>query len=481
MHGEQLQFGDDEHAIALQRTWDRALHVLASRVNKLTLESYIRPIRPLAFRDQEFTLGVASPFAREWLDKRYRALIASAIESVVGCPIDVRFQVLSIEDRPVQTEASSVQPDGPKIPRNSSSKQSSGRRCASNQSVPGLPLIDRYTFDNFVVGKTNRLAQASAVAVANSPGSIYNPLFLYGGPGLGKTHILHAIGHAAQEANPEARVALIDGETFTCQFVASLRERKTEEFRRKFRSVDIWLIDDVQFIAGKEATKEEFFHTFNALYQSGKQIVIASDRSPREMRAMDERIRSRFECGLVADITPPELETRMAILDRRCSVEEWEVPQEVIYYIASMIRSNIRALEGALTKLIAYSSIMRSPISVDLVQSVLGDYLIEKPLPGQMRKGISLEIILAAVAEQFKTTTEVLRGQRRDRPAVTARQLAMYLCREMTGTCLAQIGATLGGRDHTTIQRGIARIESQLKIDAGLQTALQETRNRLDR
>jgi chromosomal replication initiator protein len=319
------------------------------------------------------------------------------------------------------------------------------------------------------------------MAVAASPGTVYNPLFLYGGPGVGKTHLLHAIGQAAREQNPGIRVAFIDGENFTFHYVTALRERKIEEFRRHFRGIDVWLVDDIQFIASKEQTKEEFFHTFNALYQGGKQIVIASDRCPKDLRAMDERLRSRFEQGLIADIAGPELETRMAILDRRCAAEGWEVSQEILYYIAAGIQSNIRSLEGALTKLVAYASIMRCPLTTDLAQDVLGDFIIERPAAGASRKGVTMETILAAVAQQFGTNVETLRSERRDKAAVTARHAAMYLCREITGSGLAQIGAALGGRDHTTVQRGIARVERLLGVDSGLVGQLEESRRRLER
>jgi len=291
---------------------------------------------------------------------------------------------------------------------------------------------------------------------------------------------MHAIGNAARLLDDSMRIAYIDGENFTQHYVAALRERKTDEFRSRFRSVDLWLVDDIQFIAGKEQTKEEFFHTFNALYQTGKQIVISSDRSPRELRTMDERLRSRFECGLIADINAPELETRVAILERRCVVEAWQVPMEVINYIASAIQSNIRALEGALTKLVAYSSVMSSPYSIELAQSVLGEYFIEKPGPGMRHKSVPIDTILRAVAEQFDTPVDILKGQRRNKDIVTARQVAMFICRELTENPLTQIGAGIGGRDHTTVQRAIAKIEAALPHDDALRQAVDILRRKLD-
>jgi chromosomal replication initiator protein len=488
MSGDQLQFGDDERSIALRRAWDRALHILQSKVNKATFESYIKPVRPLSLDHQEVTLGVASPFAREWLDKRYSPLIATTLSSLLGCPISLRFHVLSQADLADHAAAmEGAEETGKKehpaaaLPKSRSGRISSGERFFRPDGITSLPLNEKYTLESFVVGKSNRLAHAGATAVAAEPGAVYNPLFVYGAPGLGKTHLLHAMGNALLSQDGNARVAFVDGESFTYHYVTALRERKTEDFRKYYRNIDMWLVDDIQFIAGKEQTKEEFFHTFNALYQSGKQIVISSDRSPRELREMDERLRSRFECGLIADIASPDLETRMAILQRRAIGEKWDLSAEVVYYIANAIRSNIRALEGALTKLVAYASVMGLPICIDLAQSVLGEYLIERPVPSMMRKGISFDMILSAVAEQFQLPVAAIRGERRDRQTVTARQAAMLLCRQMTGCGLATIGKAIGGREHTTVQRGIAKIENQMEQDEDLRNAVQEARDRLDR
>jgi chromosomal replication initiator protein len=487
MGGDQLQFGDDERSIALRRAWDRALAILSGKVNKATFESYIKPVRPLAFEQGEAVLGVASPFAREWLDKRYALLISSVLTSIYSVDVAVRFQVIAPADiEPVEWKVPAVLDTiGEAAGRGVDDAKTARSAARSNRSAGegfcSLPLNSKYTFDNFIIGNSNRLAQASAEAVAGSPGAVYNPLFVYGPPGLGKTHLLHAIGHAASQSSSASRVAYIDGENFTYHYVTSLRERKTEEFRRYYRSVDVWLVDDIQFIAGAERTKEEFFHTFNALYQSGKQIVISSDRSPRELRTMDERLRSRFECGLVADIASPDLETRMAILQRRADAEDWHVSREVVYYIANAIRSNVRALEGALTKLVACSSVMKCPISIELAQNVLGDYLIERPGAGRMAKGMTFETILAAVADHFRIPVEVLVGERRDQSTALARQVAMLLCREMTGSALSHIGSAFGGRDHTTIQRGIAKVERLLKEDSQLTESLDSVRETLYR
>ncbi|MCC6729446.1 MAG: chromosomal replication initiator protein DnaA [Chthonomonadales bacterium] len=474
--------------MALRRAWDRALHLLATRVSKVTFESYIRPIRPLSLHDGVLTLGVSSAFAREWLDKRHCALIRSVMEGVLGCALEVRLRVLAAEERLAPT-AEAAQPAASGAPTKGAPtpgapaarpRRARGPLPPPPGDVPTIAVSPRFTFENFVVGRSNRLAHAGAVAVGASPGSVYNPLFLYGGSGLGKTHLLHAIGNEAVERDPATRVAFVDGETFTIHFVSALRDRKTEEFRRYYRSVDIWLVDDIQFIASKEQTKEEFFHTFNALHQTGRQIVITSDRSPRELRALDERLRSRFECGLIADVSAPELETRIAIVERRCQVEGWEIPRPVVVHVAEAIRSNMRALEGAITKLVAYASIMRSTMSIEMAQSVLGEFFIDIPGGISGRKGVLPDTVIRAAADRFHTSVDAIKSPRRDKQVVVARQAAMFLCRQLSEIPLSQIGAAFGGRDHTTVQRAIARIEALLPQDRPLQAAIQDVRDSLE-
>jgi chromosomal replication initiator protein len=476
MAGDQLEFGDDARSIKLRRAWEETLRILSAQVNKVTFESYIRPIKPLAYEDQLVTLGVASAFAREWL-KRYTGQIQSNLEEQLGSPLEIKLALITAEHKPLFGETKE-QPEPPKEEKPAGRAHSS---APPMEDIPSLPINEKYTFDNYVIGKSNRLAHAGALAVSGAPGKIYNPLFIYGSSGLGKTHLLHAIGNAAKKKSGKPRVAMVDGETFTQHYVGALRTRTVEEFRKRFRSVDIWLVDDIQFIAGKEQTKEEFFHTFNALYQTGKQIVISSDRSPRELRTMDERLRSRFESGLIADINAPEPEIREAILQQRCEVEGWDVPREVIEYIAGAIQSNVRALEGALNRLVAYSSVMGCAQSIELAQDILGEYFIEKPHGAGHRKGVPLEAIQIATADQFGFTQELLKSQRRDKMLALARQVAMYLCRDLTETPLAQIGAVFGGRDHTTVQRAVGKIESLLPHDRIVQRHVQEIRQKLDR
>ena len=360
----------------------------------------------------------------------------------------------------------------------SSTKRAETRKTESNDTpIPCMPLNERYIFDTFLIGRSNRLAQAGAMHVAAQPGEIYNPLFLYGGPGLGKTHLMQAIAHNLRVTRPGLRITYVSGEYFTQQYITALREHATEDFRRQYRFVDVWLVDDIQFIAGKEQTKEEFFHTFNTLYQMGKQIVLASDRSPRELNTMDERLRSRFQSGLIADIGAPDLETRIAILQRRSLSENAQVPEDVLLYIASAIQSNIRALEGAFTKLLAYSSIMNTQVSLELAQTVLSEYFIEKPV---RQRRTSVQEIVEAVSQHFAATPDDIMGAGRNKEISLARQVALYLCRDlMPEMNLSLIGAAFGGRDHATVVYACQKVRTLMELDTDLKALIGQLRKSL--
>ncbi|HLJ54797.1 MAG TPA: chromosomal replication initiator protein DnaA, partial [Chthonomonadaceae bacterium] len=333
-------------------------------------------------------------------------------------------------------------------------------------TVPCLPLNDQYRFDNYLEGRSNRLAKVSAMAVAGSPGEYYNPLFIYGGPGLGKSHLLQAIAQVIQRTRSSLSVAYISGEYFTQNYYAAIRDHTTEAFRRQHRGVDVWLVDDIQFIASKDHTKEEFFHTFNALYQTGKQIVIASDRSPRELHALDERLRSRFQSGLIADINPPDISTRIEFLRRLRDSNRADIPDDVLLYIGDAIQSNMRTIEGAVTRLIAYSSIMSVPISLQLAQGVLSEYFISKPIRARR---VTVDEVIGAVSRRFGATPAAITGPARNKDIVLARHVAIHLCRDlMPEMNTVQIGTAFGGRDHTTVLHSCQRVRAMLGLDEEL-------------
>lgn len=473
----QLSFSDNEYSIAAQRAWDRAVPLLANKVSRITFESCIRPMKALSLCDRELVLGIGTAFAREWIEKRCMGQIKAALETVVGYSVEITVKVVA-GDRDDCLDGELVP-----APEAVSSAQPARVRDSSFDEMReeiSLPLCDKFTFETFVVGPSNRLAVAAAEEVAACPGRQFNPLFLYGASGLGKTHLLHAIGSRILSHWPACRLVVVDGETFTHHYVASLRERRSDRFRRFFRSVDVWLVDDIEFLAGKDHTREEFFHTFNALHQCGRQIVLTSNRSPRELRTMDDRLRTRFEAGLIADIVPPLIETRVAILQSRCELEGWEVPSDVLYFIADAIQSNVRALEGALTRLVVNASVLRVPMDIELARSVLMHFFIDKRATGR-KPQVSMDDVIQAVAESCGLTPDILRSQRRDRRAAMARQTAMYLCRELADESFRAIGAAFGGRDHTTVQRAIQKVESAIPTDPELRAAVLDLRSRLGR
>ena len=460
---------DSLHNTTLQRAWTAVLRVLAGKVSTASYEAYIRPIKPLSLIDDEVVLGVSSKFACDWIRSNYAAIIRTSLESTLARSLRVRLQVLATEELPLFQE--------PNAPRPAPALQSS----RSETSISAIPLYRRFKFENFVVGNSNRLAHAAALSVAESPGILYNPLFLYGESGRGKTHLLHAIGHEASKLPDHPKVALIDGEGFARLFVEAVRDRKLDEFRKYCAGIDVWLVDDVQFIAEKDRNAEEFFHTLNALYRSGKQIVLASDRGPRELHTLDDRIRSRFESGLVAQIGPPEIETRMAILDRRAREMELRIPMEVIYFIANGVRSNIRALEGALTTFAGYCRLTGHEPTVEGARIALGDQLLESPGNVRFLKAIPVETVLDAASDYFGVSRDDLRGPVRNAPQVRARQVTMYLLRKLSERTYTEIGQILGGRDHAPVQRGIEKIVRLLETDVDLQLTVQELQDRLTR
>jgi len=335
------------------------------------------------------------------------------------------------------------------------------------EPLPNM-MNPKYTFETFVIGPGNRFAHAASLAVAEAPAKAYNPLFLYGGVGLGKTHLMHAIGHYVLEHNPDARVLYISSEKFTNEFINAIRDNRGESFRNKYRNIDVLLIDDIQFLAGKEGTQEEFFHTFNALHEERKQIIISSDRPPKEIPTLEERLRSRFEWGLTTDIQPPDLETRIAILRKKAKAENLDIPSEAMVYIANQIDTNIRELEGALIRVVAYSSLINEDISVHLAAEALKDII-----PSSRPKVISIQDIQQKVGEYYGLRIEDFKARKRTKAVAFPRQVAMYLSRELTDFSLPKIGEAFGGRDHTTVIHAHEKITEALKQDQELHKIIQ--------
>ena len=524
---QQLELGEDESLTALRRAWERTLRAMAGTLNRQTIDNWLRPLKPLSLNSAIVVLGAPSSFAREFAEKKYAQTLSLHLAQYLDVPtIQVRFVISTPEVQPLLGEkpislqqAASPLPATPLgadgSPGNSTAGTSGTSRNSFSLELAASPLNPRYTFDNFVVGKSNRLAHAGAVAVANSPGTMYNPLFLYGSPGLGKTHAMHAIGHQIRLALPQARVAYVSGEMFTNHYVAAIRDKRTEDFRRAYRNVDVWLVDDIQTLASKEQTKEEFFHTFNVLHHMNKQIVLTSDRSPRELKAMDERLWSRFECGLVADIAPPELEMRQAILQKKAILESMLISDDVIAFMANLIQSNIRALEGALIKLMAYASLTRSPVTKQLASDVLTGYFVDRPAArepisahpedhtasfgrviqvGQLPApvgvaGHAVDRIIGAVAQQTGVDTESIlagggrsnRASRLSGDAGFARQVAMYLAKEMGGVPLSTLAAAFGLKSHTAVAHAHARLQKEIENDPQILSLISRIRLEIER
>lgn len=446
----QLQFGEDASLVALRMAWDRALNALSARVNTPLFESCLKTIVPLEYSDDKVVLGATGEFARYWIENKYLPAIQDLLSSHLGAQIKVSVRLQATDGTADQNSSEVPLLAGPLLPPGKSAKQ----------SVPQYTLNENYTFDSFVVGPSNRMAYAASCAVAQSPGASYNPLFIYGGTGLGKTHLLHAIGRFLRTYHPEVGLMYTSAETFTCDYVDAVTERKTGQFRRRYRNIEVWLVDDVQFLAGKERTKEEFFHTINALHEVGRQIVLSSDRPPKELE-LDPRLSSRFEAGLVVDIAPPELETRMAIIRSKAEKQDLQISHDVILYIARLVRSNIRSIEGALTMLHAYTSVMHVPVSTELATDILQKYYDQ---PKEII--ITPDMVRAVVARHFGVDSAALNSASREAGVVLARQVAMYLIRQLTNSSYPAIGKVFGGKDHSTVLHAIKKISNMVMADS---------------
>jgi chromosomal replication initiator protein len=425
--------------------WQSALGALERKFSKPIFEMWIKPLRLVSLSGDELRLAVQNNFARDWVENRLKGQIAEVLAEIFGAGLQLQFIVLA-ENGEAQTSTVAVAPPAP-APR------------PQGDFRPGN-LNSRYTFEEFVIGNSNRFAHAAAQAVAAAPARAYNPLFLYGGVGLGKTHLMHAIGHRVLQDNADANVVYVSSEKFTNEFIIAVQNNKTVEFRNKYRQVDVLLIDDIQFLEGKEGTQEEFFHTFNALHESGRQLVISSDRPPKEIQTLENRLRSRFEWGLLTDIQPPDLETREAILRKKAESEKIPVPDEVTSFIAKVIPSNIRELEGALIRVVAYSSLTKSPITVDLAAEVLKNAVAQAPL-----RRVTIASIKEKIAKAHGLTVKEMDNHRRDQRVAAPRQIAMYVCTELTDCSLPHIAREFNKKDHTTVMYARDKVKEQMQRD----------------
>ncbi len=428
--------------------WEKTLEVIKSELTEVSFNTWLKTIEPISYKNNQIILGVPNVFTRGILEARYTVLISNALIEVTGEETKIKFSTPNDE---IQNNADD----------NNNNKSKTG-------NISSAHLIPKYTFETFVIGNSNRFAHAASLAVAEAPAKAYNPLFIYGGVGLGKTHLMHAIGHFILTQNPKLKVMYVSSEKFTNELINSIRDDKNVEFRNRYRNIDVLLVDDIQFIAGKERTQEEFFHTFNALHESSKQIIISSDRPPKEIPTLEDRLRSRFEWGLIADIQPPDLETRIAILRKKADLENLEVPNEVMHFIATKIQSNIRELEGALIKIVAYSSLIgQQEISIDLANEALKD-LISSALP----KKVTIKDIKEVVGSYYNIRIEEFNSKKRTKAIAFPRQVAMYISRELTDLSLPKVGEEFGGRDHSTVIHAVDKITEGIKEDINLKNTV---------
>jgi chromosomal replication initiator protein len=446
--------------------WQRTKIILRTRMSPPSFETWVKPSRALAIDlgDQLLTIETPNEFARDWLTKNLPDVHHALVEAG-GAGLRVALRTASAETRSAETHGAGAR--GADAPGGTPGL--AGLSAVPGAMPPPSPtygiLNPKYTFETFVVGHHSRFAHAAAIAVAENPAKAYNPLFIYGGVGLGKTHLMHAIGHHMLARNPQTKVAYLSSEKFTNELINSIKEDRMPEFRTRYRNIDLLLIDDIQFIEGKGRTEEEFFHTFNALYEAGKQIVLSSDRPPKDLKALEDRLRSRFEWGLLSDIQTPDLETRMAILKKKADSDRLEVDDAVIAYIAAAYQNNVRELEGAFIRVMAYASLTGVTPTVDLAMQVLGV---------AQRKPVTMGRIRETVAAHFHLSEAELISQRRTKEVSWARQIAMYLSRELTDASLPTIGGEFGGRDHTTVLHAWDKVHKQLATDTALVSLIQQ-------
>ena len=446
---------------SLQEILDLVFEKLQESMNPTAYAAWIKGIEPLKMEGSTVYLQVQTQFKRDQIIGRYLDLIATSFEEVVGFPVEVVIQYKYSD-----SASSSAKPAAESFPHRYTPEEMEKNSAGGDYD---------YTFSTFIVGPSNKFAHAASLAVATNPAGAYNPLFIWGGSGLGKTHLLGAIQFEIHKNFPDYNIVYVDGEKFTNEIISAIHDNTTAEFHNKYRAADVLLVDDIQFIAGKESTQEEFFHTFNSLYSANKQIIISSDKPPKDMEILDERFRSRFEWGLIVDITLPDYETRMAILHKKEDMDGYNVSEDVIKYIANNIKSNIRELEGAFNKVVAYAKLEKKEVTLELAEQALKDIVA----PNE-NKQITADYIISMVAEHFNVSTADLCGNKRSSKIVMPRQVAMYLCREILAIPLKNVGQYLGNRDHTTVMHGVEKIEKELQNNEQLQNTIDTLKKKIN-
>ena len=444
-----------------EQLWSQVLERLQLQLSRPTFETWIKTASAEQLEDNCLVIRTPNPFARNWLQKYYIKTIADVVQDILGQPVEIHLTVAADNSPRGEAEVSWSLPIGTNILESTSTHH------------PRLPELNhKYIFSRFVVGSNNRMAHAASLAVAESPGREFNPLFLCGGVGLGKTHLMQAIGHFRLDKCPDSKIFYVSTEQFTNDLIAAIRKDSMQSFREHYRAADVLLVDDIQFIEGKEYTQEEFFHTFNTLHEAGKQVVLASDRPPNQITRLQERLSSRFSMGLIADIQPPDLETRMAILQKKAEYENIRLPRTVVEYIATSYTSNIRELEGALIRAVAYISISGLPMNVENIAPILN--------PPAHKIQVSPEVILMSVADTFNVAIEDLKGNSRRREISWSRQIGMYLMRQHTDLSLPRIGEEFGGKDHTTVMYSCDKISQLRESDATVAQTLRQLSDRIN-
>lgn len=427
--------------MTLEEVWNKSLSQIEEKVGSSISDLWFRPMKLSQLKEQAVTLEIPNKFFKDWIEENYPEIVAETVGNITGYPVTIRYRI-----------AEKIDPDVKKMDMRLENRR---QKLASR----GIYLNPKYTFENFITGPSNEFAHAAAKAVAEAPGKVYNPFFIYGGVGLGKTHLITAIGNAVIDKSPDISVIYVSAEQFTNEVVSAIRHEKMGELKQKYRNIDLLLLDDIHFIANKTQTQEEFFHTFNAIYEKQKQIVISSDRPPKEIGAVTDRLRSRFSMGLIADIQPPELETKVAILQKKAEMERITLPEDVTYYLASKVKSNIRELEGCLIRLGAQSSLTGRPVTKDMAKSILQDLIEEDERP------VTTDHIQKTVCEHFALKLSDMKAKKRTKEIALPRQVAMYLSKQLTSLSLNDIGKNFGGKDHATVIYACKQIEEKRAKD----------------